>query len=71
MDTEETGYRSFMLRLWRVKKNGECIWRASLENPRTDQTYNFPNLQALCGFLLNFETIVKEEGAEAGSCVLE
>ena len=66
MDTEETGYRSFLLRLWRVKINGEYIWRASLENPRTAQKYNFSSLEALCGFLRKFETAAEGEAASPG-----
>ncbi len=63
MDTEEAGYRSFLLRLWRVKKDSEYTWRASLENPRTAQKYNFQSLEALCGYLLNFDTVTEDEAA--------
>jgi hypothetical protein len=51
MITEEMGYRSFLLRMWCVKQNGELSWRASLENPRTGQKHFFSSLEALNEFL--------------------
>jgi len=47
MNPEEASYRSFLLRLWSVKQNGEYTWRASLENPRTGQQHFFSNLETL------------------------
>ena len=44
-------YLSFLLRLWRVKQNGENGWRASLENPRTGEVRGFASLDALVEFL--------------------
>jgi hypothetical protein len=49
--TEEMGYRSFLLRLWCVKQNGELSWRVSLENPRTGQQYFFSTQEYLVEFL--------------------
>ncbi len=66
MDTEEAGYRSFLLRLWRVKKDSEYTWRASLENPRTAQKYNFASLEALCEYLLKFNSVAEDEVAILG-----
>jgi hypothetical protein len=51
MITKEMGYRSFLLRLWYIKQNGELAWRASLEDPRTGQQHFFSNLDALNEFL--------------------
>jgi hypothetical protein len=51
MITKEMGYRSFLLRLWYFKQNGELAWRASLENPRTGQQLFFSTEEALDEFL--------------------
>ena len=48
---EEIGYRSFLLRMWYAKHNGEHTWRASLEDPRTGQKYFFSSSDALNEFL--------------------
>jgi len=61
MITKEMGYRSFLLRLWCVKQNGELAWRASLENPRTEQKHVFTSLETLHEFLRNLgEVLVRE-----------
>jgi hypothetical protein len=51
MITKEMGYRSFLLRLWYFKQNGELAWRASLENPRTGQQQFFSTQEYLVEFL--------------------
>ena len=72
MVIEEVGYRSFLLRLWWVKQNGEHAWRASLEDPRTKQKHFFPTLETLCEFLLNIEEVSVDEmdGKENRSVLL-
>ncbi len=57
MIREQPGYRSYLLRLWLVKQNDEQTWRASLEDPRTQQKRLFPSLDALCEFLRTLETV--------------
>ena len=37
MVSEQTGYRSYLLRLWRVGSADVPSWRASLEDARTHQ----------------------------------
>ena len=64
MITEEMGYRSFLLRLWCVKQNGELTWRASLENPRTGQKHVFTSLEALHEFLSNLGEVLENEMEE-------
>ena len=44
---EAQGYISYLLRLWRVKIEGEAIWRASLECPHTGEQQCFADLEAL------------------------
>ena len=47
------GYRSFLLRLWQVDKEGIRAWRFSLENSGTGEHRWFANLGALLVFLLD------------------
>ncbi len=60
----EIGYRSFLLRLWCAKHNGEHTWRASLEDPRTGQKHFFSNLEALHEFLLKLGEVLEGEVEE-------
>jgi hypothetical protein len=64
MITQEMGYRSFLLRLWCVKQNGELTWRVSLENPRTGQKHFFSSLEALHEFLRNLREVLESEMEE-------
>jgi hypothetical protein len=43
---EQSGYQSFLLRLWRVKE-GEESWWASLESAQTGERRGFASLDAL------------------------
>jgi hypothetical protein len=61
MITEEMGYRSFLLRLWCVKQNGELAWRASLEDPSTGQQYFFSSSDALNEFLRQLRQDLENE----------
>lgn len=50
--TENTaGYKSFMLRIWRVKRADATGWRASLESPLTGERIGFGSLDALVEYL--------------------
>jgi len=49
----EMGYRSFLLRLWRVDTEGKRAWRFSLENSVTGERRGFANLGELLVFLLD------------------
>jgi hypothetical protein len=57
----EMGYRSFLLRLWCLKKNDKLTWRISLENPRTGQKHIFSSLEALHEFLMDLEQVLESE----------
>jgi hypothetical protein len=61
MIPEEMGYRSFLLRLWCVKQNGELSWRVSLENPGNGQKHFFSGLEALHEFLIDLEQVLESE----------
>jgi hypothetical protein len=63
---EELGYRSFLLRLWCVKNDGEHSCRASLEFTRTGQKHSFTNLDALNEFLRNMGDVLLGELDEKG-----
>ena len=48
-------YRSYLLRLWCADQDGECAWRASLEDPHTGEQIGFPNLEQLFAFLMEHD----------------
>lgn len=50
MDSDKTDYHSYLLRLWRVRNDGEN-WRASLEDVQTGELHGFQDLAALQRFL--------------------
>ena len=66
MTTKEMGYRSFLLRLWCVKRNSEHTLRASLEDPRSGQKYFFTNMETLNEFLANLVQVLEGEAAKQG-----
>lgn len=61
MNIEETGYRSYLLRLWLVKQNDELIWRAILENPHSGQQHLFSSPEALDEFLRTLSQELERE----------
>jgi hypothetical protein len=44
-------YRSYLLRLYRVRKGGESYWRASLHAPQGGKPLHFAGLSELVAFL--------------------
>ncbi len=48
---EETGYLSYLLRLWRTAEDQGRVWRASLQSTRTRQQVGFAELEALFEYL--------------------
>lgn len=44
-------YFSFLLRVWRVVRDDELVWMASLEDPRTGERQSFTSLKSLFAFL--------------------
>ncbi len=44
-------YQSYILRLWRFDRDGQSLWRASLESPLTGEHHVFASPQALLEFL--------------------
>jgi hypothetical protein len=65
MVSEQTGYRSYLLRLWRVGSADAPSWRASLEDARTRQRLNFASLEQLFAFLID-ETNGAPDSDDAG-----
>ena len=51
MSREERDYKSYLLRLWRTRRKGEPVWRASIESPHTGQRKAFTGLPGLLAFL--------------------
>ena len=48
---EPSEYQSYLLRLWRTHSAGETVWRATLEEPLTQEVVRFDSLQGLFSFL--------------------
>jgi hypothetical protein len=44
-------YLSYLLRLWRVREEGQDVWRASLQHAGTGKRASFRTLEELFGFL--------------------
>ena len=67
MKKEKATYRSYLLRLWQVKKNGEVGWRASLEEAGTNQVRAFIGLDDLFRYLVMETAISHSEQEEEES----
>ena len=50
METTPSDYHSYLLRLWRVRDDGQQ-WRASLEDVQTRELFGFENVKALVKYL--------------------
>ena len=51
MSVKQDPNLSYLLHLWQVERNGEPVWWASLENPRTGERQAFADLAELFAFL--------------------
>ncbi len=51
MADEAVDYRSYLLRLWRVREGERDVWRASLQDPQSGERISFSTLDALFAFL--------------------
>jgi hypothetical protein len=58
MTEKQPYYLSYLLRLWRVNSGGSSqageegmVWRASLQEPLTDERVNFASLEDLVAYL--------------------
>jgi hypothetical protein len=50
--TEPRRYRVYLLRLWQAEgENGRLVWRAALEDARTNERHGFADLAQLYAFL--------------------
>ena len=55
MNTEhgkQQDYLSYLVRVWRAPTDSGHTWRASLEEPITQEVHGFKDLQSLFAFLL-------------------
>src|SRR4051794_26515390 len=50
--SEQPDYLSYLMRVWRTPTDSGHTWRASLEEPRTQEVHGFKDLQSLFAFLL-------------------
>jgi hypothetical protein len=52
MTKEQPEYLSYLLRLWRTEGVGQAAtWHASLEDPRSGDSYYFASLEEAVGFV--------------------
>jgi hypothetical protein len=51
MSSRRRDYRSYLLRLYRVRRGRESHWRASLQSPQGGKPSHFGSLSALVDFL--------------------
>jgi hypothetical protein len=65
MDQLQRNYHSYLLRLWRVKEDGED-WRATLEDVVTGELRGFTDLATLMAYLKELDTLKQDEGEPAG-----
>ncbi len=45
-------YKSYILRLWTVTREGQPVWQASLQSTATGQRQGFPDLESLFDHLV-------------------
>jgi hypothetical protein len=60
---ERADYRSYLLRLWHTHSGDAPVWRATLEEPVTQQIWRFDDLPSLFGFLHAQTTQATPEGS--------
>ena len=59
--TEPRRYRVYLLRLWQVEGEDDClVWRAALEDAPTGERKGFADVAGLCAFL----QAITADGAE-------
>ena len=63
-DRTGLNYHSFLLRLWRVRRNGEPKERASLENVENGEKRGFISLEDLLAYLAEITSAWDETSAE-------
>jgi hypothetical protein len=73
MTERQPDYFSYLLRLWRVSRRGssqagdeEALWRASLQDPLTDERVNFASLEDLVAFLRRQMGLVSDADRDEG-----
>jgi hypothetical protein len=60
---EQGTYVAYMLRLWQAgNRDGQPVWRASLENPHTGERLVFGDTKALFAFLADLTSFRAEIG---------
>ena len=57
-------YQSFLLRIWRVCEGADTQWRITLEDIRSREVLNYPNLDTLFEYLRSLNEITAESGDE-------
>jgi hypothetical protein len=56
-------YLSYLLRLWQTGDGEEQVWRASLQEPGSEERHGFASLQELLDFL-EAQTVRPEQSEE-------
>jgi hypothetical protein len=51
VDEGQTGYASYLLRLWQPSHKDRTLWHASLTDPQSGERFGFGSIEALLLFL--------------------
>lgn len=63
---QRTGYKAFLLRLWRADNDGQPVWRLTLEEAGTRKQHRFHDVEDLRAFLANLTAAYDEGDNQAG-----
>jgi hypothetical protein len=55
-------YIAYLLRMWRTRDGKQAAWRASLQQPGTQERLGFATLDELFAFLQQQAALLPEEG---------
>ena len=66
MADHPSGYKAFLLRLWRADNGGQPVWRLTLEEASTGHRHHFHGVEALQTFLADLTTAHAEGDDETG-----
>ena len=62
MESVQSDYHSYLLRMWRVQGDKGVDWRATLEEVHSGELHGFPDLAALLGYLEALGCSNQQEG---------
>jgi hypothetical protein len=61
----DSGYHSFLLRLWSIMDKGKQEWRASLESVESGEKHGFTSLEELLAYISQLTASEDQVSAQA------